>query len=176
MTRSLSALNEAEVHHDPLVQFRAWLDEEVQAGLRLPAPVVLDTATLVISELWYQGRGLTLHLGSGTLAPFLGAVGASMLAAGIGVGVGALFRRQTGAIVAILLWLLIGEGVISAVGDASRFAPGHALAAVVAAHSTGSRDMLAVWPAAVVGLLYVAIFCGAGFLVVIGSDVPSITE
>jgi hypothetical protein len=89
------------------------------------------------------------------------------------VGVGVFFRRQTGAIVAILLWLLIGEGIISAVGDASRFAPGHALAAVVAAHGSGSRDMLAVWPATVVGLLYVAIFCGAGFLVVIGSDVPS---
>ncbi len=135
--------------------------------------LLTDAATLVISELWYQGRGLTLHLGSGTLAPLLGVVGASMLAAGIGVGVGALFRRQTGAIVAILLWLLIGEGVISAVGDTARFAPGHALGAVVAAHSTGSRDMLAVWPAAVVGLLYVAIFCGAGFLVVVGSDVPS---
>jgi pyridoxamine 5'-phosphate oxidase len=46
VTRSLSALNEAEAHRDPLVQFRAWLDEEVQAGLRLPAPVVLATATL----------------------------------------------------------------------------------------------------------------------------------
>ena len=135
--------------------------------------VAADAATLLISELWYHGRGLTLHVGSRTLAPLLGVIGASLLAAGIGVGVGALFRRQTGAIVAILLWLLIGEGIISAVGDASRFAPGHALAAVVAAHGAGSRDMLAVWPAAVVGLLYVAIFCGAGFLVVLGSDVPT---
>ena len=135
--------------------------------------VLADAATLVISELWYSGRGLSLHLGRDTLSPFLGAVGASLLAAGIGVGIGALFRRQqTGAIVAILLWLLIGEGVISAAGDAARFAPGHALAAVVAAHSSGSADMLAVWPAAIVGLLYAAVFCGAGFLVVIGSDVP----
>jgi hypothetical protein len=131
-----------------------------------------DAATLVISELWYQGRGVSFHVGGNTLAPLLGAVGASMLAAGIGVGVGALFRRQTGAIIAILLWLLIGEGVISAVGDAARYAPGHALAAVVAAHSTGSGDMLGVWPAAVVGLVYLAVFCATGFLVVIGSDVP----
>jgi len=134
--------------------------------------LLADAATLVISELWYSGRGLSLHLGRDTLAPFLGAVGASMLAAGIGVGLGAVFRRQTGAIVAILLWLLIGEGAISAAGDTARYAPGRALAAVVAAHSRGSTDMLAVWPAAVVGFLYVAIFCGAGFLVVIGSDVP----
>jgi len=135
--------------------------------------VLADAATLVISELWYSGRGLSLHLGRDTLAPFLGVVGASLLAAGIGVGIGALFRRQTGAIVAILLWLLIGEGVISAAGDAARFAPGHALGAVVTAHASGTRDMLGVWAAAVVGLVYVAAFCGAGFLVVLGSDAPS---
>jgi ABC-2 type transport system permease protein len=150
-------------------------------GAKLTAAVLIvfaiallaDAATLLITEIWYQGRGVSLHLGRETLAPFLGAVGASMLAGGIGVGIGALLRRQTGAIVAILLWLLIGEGVISAVGDASRFAPGHAVGAVVAAHEVGSRDMLGVWPAVVVGLLYAAIFCGAGFLVVLGSDAPS---
>jgi pyridoxamine 5'-phosphate oxidase len=38
-------LSEADVHRDPLVQFRAWLEEEVRAGLRLPAAVVLATAT-----------------------------------------------------------------------------------------------------------------------------------
>lgn len=135
--------------------------------------VFVDVATLVIAELWFHGRGLTLHLERETLTPFLGAIGASLLAAGIGVGVGAVLRRQTGAIIAILLWLLIGEGVISAVGDAARFAPGHALGAVVTAHGTGTGDMLGVWPGAFVGLLYVAIFCGAGFLVVLGSDVPS---
>jgi ABC-2 type transport system permease protein len=134
--------------------------------------LLADAATLLISELWYQGRGVTFHIGGNTLAPLLGAVGASMLAAGVGVGVGAVFRRQTGAIIAILLWLLIGEGVISAVGDTARYAPGHALAAVVAAHSTGSGDMLGVWSAVAVGLLYVAVFCAAGFLIVIGSDVP----
>ncbi|TML53770.1 MAG: hypothetical protein E6G21_01775 [Actinobacteria bacterium] len=135
--------------------------------------VFVDVATLVIAELWFHGRGLSLHLGRDTMTPFLGAVGASMLAAGIGVGVGAVLRRQTGAIIAILLWLLIGEGVISAAGDAARFAPGHALGAVVTAHASGTRDMLGVWPAAVVGLVYVAAFCGAGFLVVLGSDAPS---
>lgn len=133
-----------------------------------------DAVTLVISELWYHGRGESLHLSSYTLAPFLGAVGASMLAGGIGVGLGALIRRQTGTIITILLWLLIGEGVISTAGDSARFAPGHALGAVVAAHkSSESADMLAVWPAVIVGLVYVAIFCGVGFLAVAGSDVPS---
>lgn len=133
-----------------------------------------DVATLVIAELWYHGRGESLHLGSYTLAPFLGAVGASMLAGGIGVGVGAVIRRQTGTIITILLWLLIGEAVISAAGDAARFGPGHAIGAVVGAHRTSTAgDMLAVWPAVIVGLLYVAVFCGLGFLAVAASDVPS---
>jgi ABC-2 type transport system permease protein len=135
--------------------------------------VLADAATVLIAELWYEGRGLTLHLDSDTLAPLLGAAGASVLAAGIGFGIGALLRRQTGSIVAILLWLLIGEGVISAAGDSARFAPGHALGAVVAAHADGSRDVLGVWSAAIVGLLYVAGFCAAGCLAVLGSDVPS---
>jgi ABC-2 type transport system permease protein len=135
--------------------------------------VLTDAATLVITELWYHGRGVGLQLGSDTLAPFLGAVAGSMLAAGIGVGIGALLRRQTGSIIAILLWLLIGEGVISAAGDSARFAPGHALGAVVAAHRVGARDMLGVWAAVVVGLVYVAIFCTGGFLVVLGSDAPT---
>jgi ABC-2 type transport system permease protein len=135
--------------------------------------VLTDLATLLVTEIWYHGRGVSLHLDRYTLAPLLGAIGGSMLAAGIGVGVGAVLRRQTGAVVSILLWLLIGEGVISAVGDASRFAPAHALGAVVAAHQVGASDMLGVWPAVVVGLVYVAVFCGAGFLVVLGSDVPS---
>ena len=73
----------------------------------------------------------------------------------------------------ILLWLLIGEGVIGVIGDGARFAPGRALGAVAAAHSDGVADRLGAWPAAVLGLLYAAAFCAAGFLVVLGSDVPS---
>jgi ABC-2 type transport system permease protein len=135
--------------------------------------LLADAATFVLAELWYHGRGLTFHLDRRTLAPFLGAAGASLLAGGIGVGVGALIRRQTGAVVTILLWLLIGESVITAAGDVARFAPGHAVGAVVAAHTNGSHDVLGVWAAVIVGLLYVALFCATGFLAVIGSDVPT---
>ena len=139
----------------------------------LALAVAADLLTLLIAELWFHGRGLTLHLGRYTLAPLLGTVGASMLAAAIGIGVGSVFRRQTAAIVTILLWLLIGEGVIGVIGDGARFAPGRALGAVAAAHSQGLGDRLGAWPAAVLGLLYAAAFCAAGFLVVLGSDVPS---
>jgi ABC-type transport system involved in multi-copper enzyme maturation permease subunit len=132
-----------------------------------------DLVTLLIAEIWFHGRGASLHLEHYTLAPFLGAVGASMLAAAIGIGIGALFRRQTAAIVTVLLWLLIGEGVIGIIGDDARFAPGRVLGAVAAAHSVGVGDRLGAWSAAVVGLAYATAFCAAGFLVVLGSDVPS---
>jgi hypothetical protein len=63
--------------------------------------------------------------------------------------------------------------VIGVIGDGARFAPGRALGAVAAAHSHGLGDRLGAWPAAVLGLLYAGAFCAAGFLVVLGSDVPS---
>jgi len=141
----------------------------VGAGLA----VLADVATLVVSELWYHGRGLTLHLTGETLGPLLGTIGACMVAAAIGVGIGTLIRRQTASIVAILLWLLIGEAVIGAVGDSARYAPGHALGALVAAHADGTRDTLAVWPAVLTGIVYAAVFSLAGFLATAGSDVPS---
>jgi ABC-2 type transport system permease protein len=140
----------------------------VAAGLA----VLADVATLLVSELWYHGRAIRLHVGSDTTGPFLGTIGACMLAAAIGVGVGALLRRQTAAIVAILLWLLIGEAVIGAVGDKSRYAPGHALGAVVAAHAHGSSDVLARWPAMATGLVYAAVLLAIGLLATLGSDVP----
>jgi ABC-2 type transport system permease protein len=139
----------------------------------LALAVLADAATLVLAELWYHGRGLTLHLDRRTLAPFLGALAASVVAGGIGVGLGALVRRQTGTVVAILLWLLIGEAVVTTAGDVARFAPGRVVGAVVAAHAEGTHDILGVWSAVVVGALYVVAFCAAGFLAVIGSDVPT---
>ena len=130
-------------------------------------------ATVVIAAIWYEGRGETLVVDSTTLPPLLGAVGASALAAGIGVGLGALLRRQTAATVLVLLWLLIGENIVGAIEGDARYAPGHVLAAVVVAHRHGTPDTLAVWPAVIAALVYGAALCAAGFAVVARSDVPS---
>ena len=40
-----SALRESEVHADPFVQFRHWLDEATAAGVPLPEAMTLATAT-----------------------------------------------------------------------------------------------------------------------------------
>ncbi len=42
---ALPALRKAEMLRDPFAQFRAWLDEEVRIGLRLPAAMIAATAT-----------------------------------------------------------------------------------------------------------------------------------
>jgi ABC-2 type transport system permease protein len=135
--------------------------------------VLGDVATLGIAELWYAGRGVTLELGGATLTPLLGAVGASALAAAIGLGLGAFVRRQTASIVAILLWLLIGESVVALIEGAAPYAPGHAVAAVAVARRHGGGETLGVWPAVAASLVYAVILLGAGAVVMRTSDVPS---
>ena len=149
----------------------AKLGVAVAVGAALAAAAA--AVTLLLAELWYAGRGATLDLGRAALTPLLGTLGASVLAAAVGLGLGALLRRQTATTVAILLWLLIGENVIALVPGAARFAPGHVLAAVVVAHRHSSADTLAVWPAVSVAILYALVFCAAGFAVVAKADVPA---
>jgi ABC-2 type transport system permease protein len=141
----------------------------VGAALGLLAAV----AVFVLGEAWYAGRGVTLHLGHGTLTPVLGTVAASALAAAAGVGLAGILRRQTATIVAILLWLLIGENVVAVSANAARYAPGHVFAAIATVHTERTPDALAVWPAVVVALVYVAILAAAGLFAVLGSDAPS---
>lgn len=148
---------------------------KLAAALVVAAAIALlaVAATLLIAELWYAGRGITWHLGGGTSTPLAGAVGASVLGAAMGVGVGAIVRRQTPATVVILLWLLIGENVLALIHGGARYGPGHAVGAVVAAHRHGSSDTLALWPAVVLCLVYAALLCAAGVLLVGRTDVPS---
>jgi len=68
MRRELSPLREGDVDPDPVAQFRAWLDSEVQAGLRLPAPMLLATATQdgrpsarTVLLTGFDSRGFTFH-------------------------------------------------------------------------------------------------------------------
>jgi ABC-2 type transport system permease protein len=135
--------------------------------------VLAAAATLLIGELWYAGRGITLHLGGGTWTPLLSTVGAAMLAAAMGVGVGAILRRQTGSIVVILLWLLIGENIIALIHGGARYGPGHVVAAVVSAHRHSTPDTLALWPAVLLALVYATALCAAGFVLAARSDVAS---
>jgi ABC-2 type transport system permease protein len=172
----------AEYAHGTINQsFLAVPTRERLLGAKLAAAVLAAiglaafgcAVTLVLAELWYEGRGIPLELGGGTLTPFLGALAASALAAAIGVGVGAILRRQTLAVVLILVWLLIGEAIINVVGDDASYAPGHAVAAVIVAHRDGNAARLGLWPAVSTCLTYAALLVGVGALLVSRSDVES---
>lgn len=141
----------------------------VTAGLAIAAAL----ATVVVAAIWFEGRGEVLQLDATTLTPLFGALAASALAGGIGLGVGTLLRRQTATTVLILVWLLVGENIIGLIPGAARYAPGHVLAGVVVAHEHSSASTLALWPAVLVALLYLVLFCAAGFVAVARSDVPS---
>lgn len=141
----------------------------VGAALGVLAAVVV----FVVGEAWYVGRGVTLHLGHGTLTPVLGAIAASTLAGAAGIGLAGILRRQTATIVLILMWLLIGENVVAVSAEAARYAPGHVFGAVVTAHRQRTPDALAFGPAVVIATLYVGILAAAGLFAVLRSDAPS---
>jgi ABC-2 type transport system permease protein len=124
----------------------------------------------VFAALLLSARSVPIHLGSGTVfRVLLGAVLAAATTGALGVGLGAAARRQTAAIVVALVWLLVGEPLLSIAG-VQQYAPGHAVAAVVEAGGQSS-DVLGFWAGLAVVLGYVAVFGTLGTLAVTRSDV-----
>ena len=129
-----------------------------------------ELVTWGIAAAWISGKSLPFLLDDRSIVKsYLGILGAGALAAAIGVGLGAVLRRQTAAIVLALIWLLVGEPVLSVAG-AQQYAPGHAVAAVAVAGSRSS-ELLAFWPGLLVALGYVVVLATAGAIAVDRSDV-----
>jgi ABC-2 type transport system permease protein len=129
-----------------------------------------ELVTWGIAAAWIAGKSLPFLLDDRSiLKTYLGILGAGALAAAIGVGLGASLRRQTAAIVLALIWLLVGEPVLSIAG-AQEYAPGHAVAAVAVAGERSS-ELLAFWPGLLVALAYVVVLAAAGAVAVDRSDV-----
>lgn len=123
-----------------------------------------------LAALLLSARSVPLHLGSGSVLRLLaGTIAAAAITGALGVGFGALVRRQTAAIVVVLVWLLVAEPLL-AIADIQGYAPGHAVASVVAAGSQSS-DLLAFWAGLGVALAYVAILAVLGTLAVERADV-----
>jgi ABC-type transport system involved in multi-copper enzyme maturation permease subunit len=122
------------------------------------------------SALLLSARSVTLHLASGdVLRVLLGTILAAAITGALGVAFGAVMRRQTPAIVVALVWLIVGEPLISIAG-VQQYAPGHAVAAVVEAGGQSS-ELLGFWAGLAVVLAYVAAFGAVGTLAVTRSDV-----
>lgn len=118
----------------------------------------------VFAALLLSGRSVPIHLWSGsTLRVVPGTVAAAAITGAFGVGFGSLVRRQTGAIVISLIWLLVGEPLLGVAG-VEKYGPGHVVASVVEAGNQGS-GLLGFGAGLAVALVYVAV---AGLL---GGDV-----
>jgi ABC-2 type transport system permease protein len=139
------------------------------AGLGLA--LFAEVSAYALAALWLAGKSVPSHLAShDTVLLFGGTLLAGAIAAAIGVGLGAVLRRQTAAIVLSLVWLLIGEPLL-AIGGAQPYSPGHAIVAVAVNAGRSSVELLHFWPGTLLALVYVALLALLGTWLVERSDV-----
>lgn len=129
--------------------------------------VVAVTAVAAIAVPWLTALDVPLTLGDGDVwTRALRVLVAAALWGALGVAFGALVHSQTAALVAALMWLLIGEPLLGALltipdwRSAQRFFPGQALDAVSSPAS--SEELLGPWAGLGVALVYVAVLGALG--------------
>jgi ABC-2 type transport system permease protein len=122
------------------------------------------------AALLLSARSVPIHLGSSpALHLLLGTIGAAAITGALGVGLGAVVRRQTATVVIALVWLLVAEPLL-AIAGIQKYAPGHVVAAVVEAGTQGS-SVLSFWPGLGLALAYTAVVGVAGTAVIKRADV-----
>jgi len=141
----------------------APLRERVAAA-KLAAAALAGAALALVScafawgfaALLLSARSVPVHLASGSslrLVP--GTIAAAAISGALGIGFGALVRRQTGAIVIALIWLFVGEPLLGLAG-VEKYGPGHAIASVVEAGNQGA-GLLGFGAGLAVALVYVVV-------------------
>jgi ABC-2 type transport system permease protein len=152
-----------------VVAAKVWASALLGTGFGLAASAL----AVGVGTVALRARGIDVQLDGGDYALLLvGGVPAAALWAAIGVGVGAVVRRQVATVVGISAWLLFVEGLlvgdVSGVSDIGRFAPGAAAAAI-----TGQDPGTLLGPAAglVLLIVYAAAAAVAGVLATTRRDV-----
>ena len=155
-----------------LVKLVAALAIGVIIGL-LTALVISGVTALVLAI-----RGLDTGADFSTFLELVaGGALAAALYAGLGVGLGALIRNQVGAIIGVLVWLFVLEGLVGLIPGLDEIVPKYGLNGVRAG-LTGAEDggggpdsleLLGQVPAGLVLAGYVAVFMVAGLC----HDAPS---
>ncbi|MGH3115677.1 MAG: ABC transporter permease [Gaiellales bacterium] len=149
-------------HRERVVAAKGLAGILVSLGFALLALVVIAAVALT----WLSVVGADIHLGDSDIAVraaqmFLMAV----LWALLGVAIGALVQSQVAALVGTLIWLFLGEALLS-VGfgllDLDGFAAYLPFQALDAVDGTGGESLLAYWPGVGVSLGWIALLGAAG--------------
>jgi hypothetical protein len=129
-------------------------------GLVIAAAAI--ALTLAVALPWLDAEGVTLHGRAGDVAvALLGSLAVTPLAAAMGVGLGALLRNQTTAVVTALVWTVAVEGLVAGFApELYRFLPGGAFAATTGSSSIG--ETLGVGGGLLLSLAYAVAFAVAG--------------
>ena len=102
--------------------------------------------------------------------PLAGGLGALVLYALVGVGLGALARKQTVAISAALAWTFIVEGALTAfTDDIGRWLPG--AAAAMTGGAPQASHLLPMWAGALLFTGYGLAFAAAGTKSIVRRDI-----
>jgi ABC-2 type transport system permease protein len=127
---------------------------------------------LLIAVPLLQQRGVDVASHGWSVAAVLGGCIAGTAISGlVGVGLGALLRNQTLAIVVTLVWLFLVEGMlITFAPEVGRWLPGGAASALSGA-DTGKGDLLPAWGAALLFTAYGCAFAAAGSRLVLRRDI-----
>ena len=156
------------------------LGAKLTAALLVGAALGLVVSAMIIAIVAGIGSARDFDTSGDKLGLLAGATLSSALFALLGIGVGALVRNQIGAIVGSLLYIFVGEGVISIL-----FSFFDALDDIMARYSLGAvsnalagvnpfdADQLDQVPAGALLTLYAAIFLVAGTLLMRRRDVTA---
>jgi ABC-2 type transport system permease protein len=154
------------------------------AALVIGVIIGLLTALLIsgATALVLAIRGLDTNTDFSTFLELVaGGTLAASLWAGLGVGIGALVRNQVGAIIGVLVWLFVLEGLIGLIPGLDEIVPKYGLNGVRVG-LTGADDggggpdaveLLGQVPAGLVMVGYVAVFMAAGLFMMRRRDITA---
>ena len=138
----------------------------------IPFALVACAVDVLVVLVYAGGRGDAPSLTGDNLQVIAGAAVAVVLYTVIGVGVGALFRNQVGAIVGALVYLFVIENIIgglSAISGVYKWLPGGARAALTA--TTDGPDLFNQWQGGLLLVAYALVFSVVGTLLAVRRDV-----
>ena len=138
----------------------------------VPMALVVIAVDVLVVSVYAGAEGQAPSLSGDNLRVLGGAWAALVIYTVIGVGVGALLRNQVGAIVAVLVYLFVVEGIISSIPatqGAYKWLPGGALESMTATFN--QADLLDPWQGGLLLLGYGLVAAVLGTLLAVRRDV-----